>query len=80
MNSMNISLPHRLKAWVEGQVAEGRFSSASEYVRDLIRADEKAKARAKLDDLLLEGLEGEDAEWTPGLIDEIRSEARRDRS
>lgn len=66
MNSMNISLPHRLKAWIEGQVAEGRYSSASEYVRELIRADEKTKARAKLDDLLREGLEGEATEWTDG--------------
>ena len=64
MDSMNISLPHRLKAWIEGQVAEGRFSSASEYVRDLVRADEKAKAQAKLEGLLLEGLEGEATEWT----------------
>lgn len=64
MDSMNISLPHRLKAWIEGQVAEGRFSSASEYVRDLVRADEKAKAQARLEGLLLEGLEGEATEWT----------------
>jgi antitoxin ParD1/3/4 len=64
MDSMNISLPHRLKAWIEGQVAEGRYSSASEYVRELIRADEKAKAQAKLEDLLLEGLKGEATEWT----------------
>lgn len=61
---MNISLPHRLKAWIEGQVAEGRYSSASEYVRDLIRADEKAKAQANLEALLLEGLDGEETEWT----------------
>lgn len=61
---MNISLPHRLKAWIEGQVADGRYSSASEYVRELIRADEKAKAQAKLEDLLLAGLEGEETDWT----------------
>lgn len=64
MDSMNISLPHRLKAWVEGQVADGRYSSASEYVRELIRIDEKTKAQAKLEELLLEGLEGEETEWT----------------
>lgn len=61
---MNISLPHRLKAWIEGQVADGRYSSASEYIRELIRADEKAKAQAKLEDLLLAGLEGEETDWT----------------
>lgn len=61
---MNISMPHRLKAWVEGQIADGRYSSASEYVRELIRADEKAKAQIKLEGLLLEGLEGEATGWT----------------
>jgi antitoxin ParD1/3/4 len=64
MDSMNISLPRRLKAWIEGQVADGRYSSVSEYVRELIRADEKAKAQAKLEGLLLEGLDSEETAWT----------------
>ena len=64
MSSMNISLPDGLKAYVDSQVAEGRYASASEYIRDLIRADEKAKAWAKLDALLIEGLDSEETEWT----------------
>jgi antitoxin ParD1/3/4 len=75
MDSMNISLPHRLKAWIEGQVAEGRFSSASEYVRDLVRADEKAKAQSRLEGLLLEGLEGEATEWTEADWNRLRRRA-----
>lgn len=43
MQSINISLPDPLKQFVDGQVALGRYSSASEYVRELIRADEKRK-------------------------------------
>src|SRR4051812_25067258 len=39
MQSMNISLPDPLKEFVDGQIAQGRYSSASEYVRELIRAD-----------------------------------------
>ncbi len=74
---MNISLPSALKAFVDGHVAEGHYATASEYVRELIRNDAKAKAEAKLEALLLKGLEGEDMEWTPKLMDEIRSEARR---
>jgi antitoxin ParD1/3/4 len=77
MDSMNISLPSALKAFVDGHVAEGHYATASEYVRELIRNDAKAKAQAKLEALLLEGLEGEDMAWTPALMDEIRSEARR---
>ena len=35
MQSMNISLPDPLKQFVDGQIAQGRYSSASEYVREL---------------------------------------------
>ena len=44
MQSMNISLPDPMKQFVDGQISTGRYSSASEYVRELIRADEKRKA------------------------------------
>ncbi len=60
---MNISLPSALKAFVDGHVAEGHYATASEYVRELIRNDAKAKAEAKLEALLLEGLEGDPTEW-----------------
>jgi len=46
---MNISLPDRLKAWADTRVSEGRFSSASDYVRDLMRRDQDTvEARARL--------------------------------
>jgi putative addiction module CopG family antidote len=41
---MNISLPDPLKDFVDHQIAEGRYSGVSEYVRELIRDDEKRKA------------------------------------
>ncbi len=45
MAQMNISLPSGLKAWADQRVAEGRYSSTSDLVRDLIRSrqDEEAK-------------------------------------
>ncbi|WP_426013991.1 type II toxin-antitoxin system ParD family antitoxin [Caulobacter sp. DWR2-3-1b2] len=39
--TMNVSLPHAMKAWVEGQTDGGRYSNASDYVRDLIRRDQE---------------------------------------
>ena len=75
MDSMNISLPSALKAFVDGHVAEGHYATASEYVRELIRNDAKAKAQAKLDALLLEGLEGEDMEWTAADWNRLRRRA-----
>ena len=75
MQTMNISLPEPLKEFVEGQLAEGRYSSVSEYVRELIREDEKRKAEQRLEALLLEGLESEERELTKKDFDEIRKQA-----
>lgn len=76
MQTMNISLPDQLKEFVEGQISAGRYSSVSEYVRDLIRDDEKRKAQENLEALLLEGLRsGEPTEMTRRDWEEIRQEA-----
>lgn len=75
MQSMNISLPDPLKQFVDGQIATGRYSSASEYVRELIRADEKRKAEERLEALLLEGLQGDETELTRADWKDIRQEA-----
>ena len=56
MQTMNISLPDQLKEFVDGQVDSGRYSSVSEYIRDLIREDEKRKAQHKLEAMLMEGI------------------------
>jgi len=75
MESINISLPEPLKRFVDGQIESGRYGSASEYVRELIQEDEKRKAEEGLEGLLLEGLQGEEAELTGGEWKEIRKEA-----
>lgn len=54
---MNISIPDKLKGWVESRVAEGRYSSTSDYVRDLVRRDQEAEeARRRLQVAIDEGL------------------------
>jgi antitoxin ParD1/3/4 len=75
MQSMNISLPDPMKQFVDGQIAQGRYSSASEYVRELIRADEKRKAQEQLEAKLLEGLSSPESELTPAQMTAIRKEA-----
>ena len=75
MESMNISLPEPLKQFVDGQIASGRYSSVSEYVRELIREDEKRKAEERLEALLLEGLQGEETALTREDWSAIRKEA-----
>lgn len=78
MQTMNISLPDQLKDFVDTQVGSGRYSSVSEYVRELIRDDEKRKAQDRIEALLLEGLQsGEATEMTPQDWSDIRTAAIR---
>jgi antitoxin ParD1/3/4 len=57
MSTVNISLPESMKAYIEEQVAMGGYGTVSEFLRDLIRQDQKRKAKESLETLLLEGLE-----------------------
>ena len=40
MASLSITLPDQMKAWIDEQVAAGRYVNASDYVRDLVRRDQ----------------------------------------
>ena len=48
MATMNISLPDKMREWIDQQVATGRFSNASDLVRDLIRDAQVKAAGAEL--------------------------------
>ena len=74
MATMNISLPDPMKDWVETQARTGRYSNASDYVRDLIRRDQdRADKLAELQKLLSEGLESGVSDRT---IDDVLKAAR----
>ena len=75
MQTMNVSLPDPLKQFVDNQIAEGRYSSVSEYIRELIREDEKRRAENRLESLLLEGLETKESRFTRKDLDDIRNQA-----
>ncbi|MGA3065836.1 MAG: type II toxin-antitoxin system ParD family antitoxin [Tepidisphaeraceae bacterium] len=62
--TMNISLPPQLKAWLEEQVEQEGYGTASEYVRELLRRQRQSQdARAKIESKLLAALES--GESTP---------------
>ena len=44
MAQLNVSIPPALKSWIDYRIAEGRYSSASDYVRDLVRRDQSAES------------------------------------
>jgi antitoxin ParD1/3/4 len=75
MQTMNISLPDPMKQYVEEQVTAGDYSSASEYMRELVRADQKRNAKERLEQTLLESLrEGDPQEVTPEFWATLRDE------
>jgi antitoxin ParD1/3/4 len=77
MQTMNISLPDPLKEYIEEQVSAGGYSSASEYMRELVRADQKLKARQELEEILLTALRsGEPTDVTPEMWAELRAKIR----
>ena len=45
MAQMNISIPEKLKAFVESRVADGSFASSSDYLRDLVRQDQREREK-----------------------------------
>lgn len=56
MAQLNVSIPPALKSWIDHRGAEGRYSSPSDYLRDLVRRDQEA--------------EPDETEWLRGLVAE----------
>lgn len=74
MATMNVSLPDAMKDWVESQARDGRYSNASDYVRDLIRRDrERAERRADLQRLITQGI---DSGISGSTMEELREAAQ----
>ena len=52
MASMNVSVPESMRDWVQSRIESGEYASVSDYVRDLIRRDQNARARQlKVDEI-----------------------------
>ena len=57
MTIMNISVPDDMKAFVEAEMAQEGYASASEYLRTLIRDAQKRRAKRELEAKFREALE-----------------------
>jgi antitoxin ParD1/3/4 len=74
--TMNVSLPDPLKQFVDDEVREGGFASTSDYMRDLIRQRQRAKAEELLRRLIAEGMASGPAEvLEPDFFDKLRARA-----
>ena len=75
MSTMNISLPARLKSFVDEQVTDRGYGTCSAYVRELIHRD---RDRQHLRGLLLEGGESPPSVTADtAYFEELRDRVRR---
>lgn len=74
--TMNISLPETMKNFVDNTIISDGYGTVSEYVRELIRADQKKKEQEKLEQVLLKALEGEPAELNEQVWDNLKIKVR----
>ena len=74
---MNISLPEQMREWVEERVMAEGYGTASEYIRALIREEQRREAKEDLDRKLIEAIDsGEAVEMTSKDWEHIRSAVR----
>jgi antitoxin ParD1/3/4 len=72
--TMNVALPDSMRAYVAQRVESGQYGNTSEYVRDLIRQDQRAQEVKRLQAMVEEGLaSGQPSADTADDWDELRS-------
>lgn len=76
MPTITISLPESLKTFIEAQVNQEGFGTVSEYLRALVREEQRRQTQVRLESLLLEGLESRAADLTERDWTEIRAAVR----
>jgi antitoxin ParD1/3/4 len=77
MDTMNYSVPDSLKNFVLERAAERGYNNVSEYIGELIRADQIQQARAILEAEVLKGIRSPKAPMTDEDWAEIRAELHR---
>lgn len=77
MASLNISMPAAMRDFIEQRTDEGNFSTPTEYIRHLIREDQKLEGKKQLEAKLLEALDsGKFDEVTPKFFDGLLAYAK----
>ena len=56
MATLNISMPKTMREWIDAQIRAGEYANASDYIRDLIRHDQRQRDTLRL--ALIEGEKG----------------------
>ncbi|MBC7820378.1 MAG: type II toxin-antitoxin system ParD family antitoxin [Planctomycetaceae bacterium] len=75
METISLELSGSLKQFADRRAEQGGFESLGEYVRELIRLDQRQTAQSLLEAELIQGVEsGVSQEMTADEWDELRNE------
>jgi antitoxin ParD1/3/4 len=77
MRTLQLDLPDEMMEFIAEQIAEGDYDSPSEYIRDLVRADQKRHAKSQLETVLLRAANsGDPSDLTPEIVEQMRQRLR----
>lgn len=72
MGSLNVKLPDLLREFVDERTKEGNFGTPTEYIRSLIRQDQREREQRVLEKKLLETLHDDKVEEaTPEFLERL---------
>lgn len=78
-HTISIAVPEPVVAYMDERVAAGEYGNRSEYIRDLVRRDQRERSKDRLRALVEEGLaSGAATPMSQGDWDEVSAIARGD--
>jgi Arc/MetJ-type ribon-helix-helix transcriptional regulator len=82
MSSFTIEISESVKAYIDDEIASGRFANPSDLIHKLVLDERKRTARTHVERLALEALESELIPWNRESMQRLREEfqQRRKRS
>lgn len=72
MATLNVSMPAAMREWIDSQITAGEYANASDYIRDLIRHDQRQR-----DALRIALIEGENSGVSKRSVTAIARQAKR---
>jgi antitoxin ParD1/3/4 len=74
MRTVNISLPDPMRDFIESRVTDGLYGSVSDYIRTLIREDQRRKTQEELENKLVAALDsGDYRQVTPEFFEQLHA-------
>lgn len=73
-NTMSFALPESMRDYIDERVRGGEYGNTSEYLRDLVRRDQRAESARRFRALIAEGIaSGEGRPLTFEVVDDLRA-------